>query len=66
MGDSPGQRDLGTALVVLVAEGDEDGVLDQAAEGAVRVVDFVLVAQRRVLGEVDVVVAVEGGEGGLA
>ena len=65
MGDAPGQCDLCAVLVVFLADVEEDRVVDQLAHAFAGVVDLVLVAEGRVLGDVDVAVLVEVGERGL-
>ncbi len=65
MGNPPRQRHLRTALVVLHPNLVEHGILDQPADVLARIVDLVLVAKGRILGDVDVMFPVEGVEGVL-
>jgi hypothetical protein len=62
---APRQRNLGAVLVVLLADLEERGIVDQFADALAGVVDLVLVAERRVLRDMDVVFLVEVGEGVL-
>ena len=65
VGYAPGQGDLGAVLAVLLANFHDGWVFDQLAHILARTVDFVLVAEGRIVCDVDGFAFVEVSEGVL-